>query len=73
MQRPSELPRGASHGLLQTAYVVFVQATSDRDWLLDSRRDWLLQRQVELSRLYLEEAIQHLLMRTRITPRFGLG
>jgi hypothetical protein len=35
---------GALRWLLQTAYVVFVQATSDRDWLLDldSCLDWIL-------------------------------
>jgi hypothetical protein len=75
--------------LLQTAYVVFVQATSDRDWgldlgshldrLLDSRLDWLVdsrlvfrQRQGKVSRLYLDEALQHLSMRARNSPRFGL-
>jgi hypothetical protein len=67
--------------LQQTAYVVFVQATSDRDWGLDlgSRLDGLLdsrlvfrQRQGKVSRLYLDEALQHLSMRARNSPRFGL-
>jgi hypothetical protein len=84
------LSSGALRWLLQTAYVVFVQATSDRDWRLDldSRLDWLLdsrldglvdsrlvwlrQRQGKVSRLYLDEALQHLSMRARNSPRFGL-